>query len=418
MNIINSSLQSEKNNPSIEERVKSLRISNLPPAQSSSKSATFAWGLCFIMMFVAGLMTWRSYKMAPTGTVAGQEKLPGTLIVDSSKSNSFEFVNQTTKKTSSTSVSGKDGTALEAKGYIIPLHQIQVSPKVPGMIEKLYIEEGKRVKKGDVLAVLESVDYKADFNKAKAVLQAAIQRKNEIKIGNRPEEIEQSKQEYLECLTQLEQLRSDLQRNRRLTSSASLSQREMDVVQFSFEGTERKCSKLKLAFDLMVKGPREEKLRVAEAEVDQANADLAKAEWRLNNCIIVAPVSGIILTKKSEEGNIINPAAFNISASLCEMADLTDLEVDLSIQERDVASVFKGQKCLVMPEAFQNFPPFLKVHPNGYEGVVSRLMPIADRGKGAIPVRVKIKVSPEEEGVYLKPDMGVIVAFKRDPSPK
>jgi len=418
VNIINSSLQSEKNNPSIEERVKSLRISNLPPAQSSSKSATFAWGLCFIMMFVAGLMTWRSYKMAPTGTVAGQEKLPGTLIVDSSKSNSFEFVNQTTKKTSSTSVSGKDGTALEAKGYIIPLHQIQVSPKVPGMIEKLYIEEGKRVKKGDVLAVLESVDYKADFNKAKAVLQAAIQRKNEIKIGNRPEEIEQSKQEYLECLTQLEQLRSDLQRNRRLTSSASLSQREMDVVQFSFEGTERKCSKLKLAFDLMVKGPREEKLRVAEAEVDQANADLAKAEWRLNNCIIVAPVSGIILTKKSEEGNIINPAAFNISASLCEMADLTDLEVDLSIQERDVASVFKGQKCLVMPEAFQNFPPFLKVHPNGYEGVVSRLMPIADRGKGAIPVRVKIKVSPEEEGVYLKPDMGVIVAFKRDPSPK
>ena len=42
-------------------------------------------------------------------------------------------------------------------------------------------------------------------------------------------------------------------------------------------------------------------------EVDQAVADLAKAQWRLNNCVIVAPVSGVILTKKSEEGNIINP---------------------------------------------------------------------------------------------------------------
>ncbi|RLS87563.1 MAG: HlyD family secretion protein, partial [Planctomycetota bacterium] len=119
-----------------------------------------------------------------------------------------------------------------------------------------------------------------------------------------------------------------------------------------------------------------------------------------------------------EEGNIINPAAFNISASLCEMADLTDLEVDLSIQERDVASVFKGQKCLVMPEAFQNYAPFLKAHPKGYEGTISRLMPIADRGKGAIPVRVKIKVAPEEEGVYLKPDMGVIVSFMKDQSSK
>ncbi|NDH06830.1 HlyD family efflux transporter periplasmic adaptor subunit, partial [bacterium] len=198
----------------------------------------------------------------------------------------------------------------------------------------------------------------------------------------------------------------------------SLSQREMDVASYSFEGMERKCSKLKFAYDLMVKGPREEKLKVAEAEVDQAAAELVKAQWRLNNCVITAPVSGVILTKKSEEGNIINPAAFNISASLCEMADLTDLEVDLSIQERDVASVFKGQKCMVMPEAFQNFAPFLKLHPKGYEGVVSRLMPIADRGKGAIPVRVKIRVSPEEEGVYLKPDIGVIVAFMKDQDSK
>jgi hypothetical protein len=114
----------------------------------------------------------------------------------------------------------------------------------------------------------------------------------------------------------------------------------------------------------------------------------------------------------------VNPAAFNISASLCDMADLTELEVDMSIQERDIASVFKGQKCYVMPEAFQSYGPFLKVHPQGYEGVVSRLMPIADRAKGAIPVRVKITIPPDEEGVYLKPDMGVVVSFRREPQGK
>jgi HlyD family secretion protein len=415
MNILNTSQSVPKNNnASLEERVKSLKINSVAESQSMPKSTLFAWGLCVIMMGVAGLMAWRSYKMTPTGADSGQQKFSS----QSSKSTGTDTVKTVAEKSSQPPVQGKENIVLEAKGYIIPMHQIQVSPKVPGMIEKLYVEEGKRVKKGDILAVLESIDYKADFDKAKAVLQAATQRKLEIKNGNRPEEIEQSKQEYLESLSNLEQLRSDLVRNRRLTGSASLSQREMDVASFSFEGVERKCSKLKSAYDLMVKGPREEKLKAAEAEVDQAVADLAKAQWRLNNCVIVAPVSGVILTKKSEEGNIINPAAFNISASLCEMADLTDLEVDLSIQERDVASVFKGQKCLVMPEAFQNYAPFLKAHPKGYEGTISRLMPIADRGKGAIPVRVKIKVAPEEEGVYLKPDMGVIVSFMKDQSSK
>ena len=72
-----------------------------------------------------------------------------------------------------------------------------------------------------------------------------------------------------------------------------------------------------------------------------------------------------------------------------------------------------GQECLVMPEAFQKNETFLKKHPKGYSGKVSRLMPTADRAKGAIPVRVKVSVPREEEGVYLKPDMSVIVSFKK-----
>src|SRR5262249_13971519 len=114
-------------------------------------------------------------------------------------------------------------------------------------------------------------------------------------------------------------------------------------------------------------------------------------------------ISGTILTKKAEKGNIVNPIAFNVAASLCDMADLSDLEVDMTIQERDIKSVRQGQKCRVRPEAFSD---------RIYEGQVSRLMPIADRAKGAIPVRVKLlNVPKEEEGVYLKPEMGVIVSF-------
>ena len=84
------------------------------------------------------------------------------------------------------------------------------------------------------------------------------------------------------------------------------------------------------------------------------------------------------------------------------MADLSDLEVELNIQERDVSRVFKGQRCKVRADAWSD---------RVYDGYVSRLMPIADRAKGAIPVRVKVSVPAEEEGVYLKPDMGAVVTF-------
>src|SRR5581483_118349 len=83
------------------------------------------------------------------------------------------------------------------------------------------------------------------------------------------------------------------------------------------------------------------------------------------------------------------------------------------IQERDISAVVVGQACYVMPEAFEKNKEFLARHPKGYEATVSRLMPIADRAKGAIPVRVKVPVPRDEEGVYLKPDMGVIVSFRK-----
>ena len=98
----------------------------------------------------------------------------------------------------------------------------------------------------------------------------------------------------------------------------------------------------------------------------------------------------------------MNPIAFNGSYSLCELADLSDLEVELGIQERDISRVYKGQKCKVRADAYPD---------RIYEGVVSRLMPIADRAKGAVPVRVKLAVPASENGHYLKPEMGAVVSF-------
>jgi multidrug resistance efflux pump len=186
-----------------------------------------------------------------------------------------------------------------------------------------------------------------------------------------------------------------------------LSTEVRDAAESRRRGTEQRVRRLTSAVALIEKGPREERKLAAEAEMREAEADLAKAKWRLDNCTIRAPISGTILRKNAEEGNIVNAIAFNGSYSLCEMADLSDLEVELFIQERDISKVFPAQNCKIRVEAFPD---------RVYSGVVSRLMPIADRAKGAVPVRVKIDIPREEEGVYLKPEMGAVVSFFAAPS--
>jgi multidrug resistance efflux pump len=281
-----------------------------------------------------------------------------------------------------------------------------VSPEVSGRIIKLDVLEGQRVRAGQVLGEIESVQYTADLARAQATLELARQRLLELERGNRPEEIKQAEAELAELQAQLPSLEADWQRSQQLRQTRSISAQDYESAESLYRAMLRRIEKLKYALTLMQLGPRAERIAAARAEVEQADADLRKARWRLDNCLIRAPISGTILRKNAEQGNVVNPVAFNGSFSLCEMADLSNLEVELNIQERDVAKVFAGQACQVRAEAYPE---------RVYQGVVSRLMPIADRAKGAVPVRVKLTVPAEEEGVYLKPEMGAEVVFLARP---
>jgi multidrug resistance efflux pump len=305
-----------------------------------------------------------------------------------------------------------DAIVLENKGYIIPVQLILVSPKVGGMLTKMNIKEGDIVAKDTVLAELETDEYLADFRRAEAYLRSTTEKFAELKNGARKEEKDQAELELQEARRQLTQLELELARGRRLAgTAAALSARELEQAQYQYEAQEQRVKRLASVLELIRIGPRQERIRAAEADMRQAEADLAKARWRLSNCTIKAPVSGMILSKKAEEGNIVSPGAFNGSYSLCEMADLNNLEVELDIQERDISKVKERQSCQVLPEAWQADPGFLASHPRGYEGFVSRIMPQANRSKGAIPVRVKIVVPPGEQGRFLKPEMGALVTF-------
>jgi multidrug resistance efflux pump len=388
--------------PDLTDRVRSLRLSEHQTRRRST--ARLAWTLVCILTLLTAFL---GYREIQRGSTVATDK---PAVVDDAAPAAPQAAASTTpggeanKEAVPQAVPDSGTIALESKGYLIPAHQILVSPKVSGMVTKLFIEEGMRVEKGQVLGELEKVDYEADVRRAQAALQLSRAKYDLMRAGSRDEEREQAKAELAEAEKQLEQLQKEYERNIALRKKdrSLVSDSVFEEQASQYESTIQKVKRLSYRRDQVMNGNRKEEVAASAAEVEQSQAELRKAEWRLSNCMILAPISGTVLKKNAEEGNIVNPIAFNGSFSLCDLADLSDLEVDLSIQERDISKVYPQQLCQIRSEA----------HPDRvYEGYVDRLMPIADRAKGAIPVRVKVKVEKAEEGVYLKPDMSAVVTF-------
>lgn len=377
--------------PTLTQRVQSLR---LPDKAAEAKAFPIVpWAMAFFFALLSvGL-----------GFAAMRPRAAEPILAESTGSLSPKGSSPAGVSTAPLATVAPGGVVLESKGYIVPVHQIQVGPKVGAMIMELFIEEGQRVKEGDVLAKLETVEYQADYDMLSAKARAAKHRHEEL-TKYRALEIKQAQADLDDAMAQRTAAYKDYKRNVELVSSKAISAQEIDAAESQYRSLDAKVLRTKIALEMWVQGPRDERIAAAKAEYDQLVAERDKAKWRLDNTTVRAPVSGTILTKKAEKGNMVNPSAFSngVAASLCDMADLSDMEVDLAIAERDIGKVFKGQKCKVIAEAFPN---------RVYEGVVSRKMPQADRAKGAVPVRVKIDIPSEEEGVYLRPDMGALVTF-------
>jgi len=425
------SMNGDGQRASLGDRVRSLRLSGAAQG-NRGRSSALPWMLCVVLVFTTALFGYRAYRMAPNeaaGLSTGEAESPKAGASSGGGSG-----------TVTAAQAGSGAIALEQKGYVVPAHQIQVSPKISGILVWLtgdttpglalgstayralnmhkQFEEGQRFNKDDLLAVLEDVDYRADRDHAIAYFASARERDKELN-QRLPLEITQAQAKLDESRALETQRMYELSRAEESYRKNALSRDEYDRAKFTYQAQVKTSETL--AVDLKTrKDTTKARLDASAADARQAEADLTKAQWRLDNCMIRAPVTGTILSKKAEKGNLVIPSAFSsqggLSASLCDMADLADLEMEVAVQERDIATVRKGQPCIIMPEASQRDPEFKKLHPNGYKGYVSRLMPIADRAKGAITVRVKLndgEVPREEEGVFLKPEMGVIVSFQK-----
>jgi multidrug resistance efflux pump len=380
-------------NGDLRNRVQQIRLDTPRGGGGWGGTSCLPWVLCILLAGSWAGVAIRSYKS------------PGT---DNATN---------TAATGTSTKSAEDLTIPPVMGYLMPAKQIAVSPiDVGGRLIDSKVVEGKRFAEGEELARIDPSSYQAVYDESKATLAGAQQRLRSAEErlkeldpkSVRQIEIDQIKAQIKEAEAQESRAKDE---EMRLSTIVSASGREKDQARNDLIAATARVAKLKTDLDLLLQGPRKEKLAAAQADIDAAQADveaakarLTQAKWRLENCVIKAPIAGTVLEKNAEKGNLVNPMAFGAgTGSLCKMADLADLEVDLEIPEKDISKLKAGQACRVKVEAFPD---------RTYEGTLDRIMPIANRAKSIVNVRVKVKLPPgEEPGTFLKPEMGARVSF-------
>lgn len=241
---------------------------------------------------------------------------------------------------------------LTASGYIVARRKAVVSAKIQGRLADLRVEEGDRVREGELIARLESNDYLAQVQRARALLQRA---------------------------------EADLAENERLLRQANdlaaqqiASRDQVDVAA--------------------------SRVRIAQAAIAQARAEIGYAEAQMQNTRILAPFTGTVVKKMAEVGESVAPIppGVNLSTSsgaIVALADLDTLEVEADVSESNVARLGPDQPAEVTVEAFPD---------RRYRAVLRQIIPTADRTKATVQVKVTIL----DRDAQLRPEMSAKVQFE------
>jgi len=274
---------------------------------------------------------------------------------------------------------------LTASGYVIPRHKVEVSSKIIARIEEVLIQRGDRVKEGDVLIRLDDGEYQARVRSAEAQVRALQARVAELKTGSRPQEIEAADAAVASAEATLESSELDYARIEALSRQGAVSRQELDRARAARDVARARLDADRKNAELVRIGPRAEQVALAEAQLHEAEANLEFAKTELTYTVIRAPISGVILEKLAEQGELVTNMNFGgtrgAKNSVVTMADLNDLLVEVDVNESELSKVTAGQHAEI----------HLDSNPERvYAGEVDEIAPQADRQKGTVQVKVRI----------------------------
>jgi RND family efflux transporter MFP subunit len=257
-------------------------------------------------------------------------------------------------------------TLVNASGYVVAQRQANVASKGTGRLEYLGVEEGSRVKRGEIIARLESDDFKARREEAAARLGVA-------------------RSQLAQAQAELSDARLNYDRRKTLVEKGFVPRAEFDAAQ--------------ARLDTAVAAER-----LARSQIAASEAALRAAEVEVEYTLIRAPFDGVVLTKNADVGEVVAPLASsqNTKAAVVTMADMGSLEVEADVSESNLGKVRAGQSAEIQLDAL----PGVRM-----PGRVHMIVPTADRAKATVLTKVRF----EKPDPRVLPEMSAKVAFLSRP---
>lgn len=260
-------------------------------------------------------------------------------------------------------------TLLNASGYVTARVEATVSSKITGKVVEILVEEGVKVKQGEVVARLDASNAEAGLRLAEAQLASA-------KLG------------LAEAGPMLEHTEAEMKRLDALGESRAVSSSEVSRARADARTQEAKIERLKA------------EITVAERQVD---------DWKqqVDDTIIRAPFAGVVTTKDSQPGEMISPMSAGggfTRTGICTLVDMASLEIEVDVGESFINRVAAKQPVEATLDAYPDWKIPCEV---------IAIIPTADRQKATVKVRVAFeKLDPR-----ILPQMGVKVAFQSEDTP-
>jgi HlyD family secretion protein len=298
------------------------------------------------------------------------------------------------------------GVVLSASGYIVAHHKINLNSKVTGRVKWIGVEKGDKVKEDQILVRLEDDEFRAQYEQARGAAENARAYLEELQNGSRPEEIQQAQHNLDEARATLVNDKLTLDRTRDLANQGVVSKQSFDDATAKFESDQQRVNSLEKVFQLSKLGPRKEEIARARGAFQQAQGQADYAKSLLDATVIRAPVTGTILERAAEKGELVTSGFASTAEGgpqglVVSLADLNDLQVELDIAQDDFARLGPRQKGVVTVDAY----PDLK-----WDGTIAEISPQANRAKATVQVKVQI-LNPD---AHLRPDMNATVKFLAD----
>ena len=263
---------------------------------------------------------------------------------------------------------GGERTVLNASGYVTARREATVSSKVTGKVTEVLIEEGVRVKEGDILARLDDTNVRASLLLAGAQLESAKAALGETRVRINEAEL-------------------DLQRQSALVKGNVVAQAEYDRAEAAAQAY---------------------RARLAQQQTEITVVERTVAIWRqqLEDTIIRAPFAGIVTSKNAQPGEMISPMSAGgfTRTGICTIVDMESLEIEIDVNESYINRVGPGQPVTATLDAYAEWKIPCQV---------IAIIPTADRQKST----VKVRVGFDQLDPRILPQMAVKVAFRGTGAP-